>query len=71
MAKIGDIVIYKEPNGVPSRSGVQVHPAIVTYQYPNESLDLTVFFHDYEPEAVSHVPFGTSDIDGACWWERP
>jgi hypothetical protein len=68
--KVGDIVIYKEYSGYPSKHGITTHPAIVNCTGDKDTLDLTVFVLGGPVESVMDVPRGTHDTDGHCWWER-
>ncbi len=70
--RVGDIVMYKQAGGIPSRSGVYIHPAIITRIVKDDldSLDLTVFFHGYSAEPVMSVPMGNPTTDPHCWWLR-
>lgn len=68
--ELGDTVLYKSSSGLPSRSDMNVHPAVVTKVLDNDHVDLTVFFHGYPPEPVWGVPMGHPDMDVACWWPR-
>ena len=76
MIEVGDIVIYKPSNDTPSRTAAAVHPAIVTRVHPSEDkkivlwVDLTVFFHGWDPLPVMQVPLGTAGRSTACWWPK-
>ena len=74
--EVGDMVIYKPSADTPSRTSVSTHPAVVTATHWSEDkktqiwVDLTVFFHGWDPLPVMMVPRGTPMTDSACWWER-
>ena len=77
MIKVGDIVLYKPSNDTPSRTDAFLHPAIITATHWSDDgktqiwVDLTVFFHGWDPAPIMRVPRGTAASVGACWWERP
>ena len=70
MVDVGDIVIFVQDAGSPSRYGVCRHPAIIT-NINEHSVDLTVFWHNWEPGAISAVSYGDEGIDQAHWEEKP
>lgn len=69
--KVGDTVIYKQPEDQVPWYGVHEHPAIVTKVWSSDVLDVTVLPHGgTHIIPVQSLERGCMSTDRDCWWER-